>query len=1070
MLKLHRAERSSTLAGALADLLATPLSDPFAGEIVAVPAKGVERWLTQRIATVLGAEKSDGIAANIAFPSPARLVDDAVAAASGTDSSEDPWSPSRVLWTVLDVIDRSGDQPWYPVLEKHLEGHRIGRRYETAVHLAELFRSYAAQRPSMLVEWAAGSDTDGAGYALDSDLLWQAELWRGVRQQIGSPSVAERLADTCDRLRTNPDLVPFPERLSLFGTTRLTTAQLEVVQALAAHRDVHLWLTHPSPVMWERLSSVSTVARRRDDDTALLVQNPLAAGLSRDVRELQARLRATEFDDVHHPGTPLPRTLLGGVQQAIVDDRNPESLPEPDGTLQVHACHGASRQVEVLRESLLHLFQEDPGLEPRDVLILCPDVEAYAPLIRAAFGQGVLGHPGHRLRVRLADRGLRQTNPVLAVLESLLQLADDRASASSVLDLAAAPPVRRCFGFGDDELERLREWVHEAGARWGIGQRQRSAFGLADFPQNTFNTAVDRLLLGVAADESEPEWLALSLPLDDVESTDIDLAGRFAEFVDRLAVTLRDLEGPQSGAQWVAVLRRALSLLVQASQADSWQLAQAQRELAEAVEHGDSTLLRLPDVRAMLETRMAARPTRANFRTGELTVCTMVPMRSVPHKVVALLGLDDEVFPRKGSLDGDDVTGRDPCPGERDPRSEDRQLLLDALMSATDHLLLFYTGSDPVTGGERPPAIPLSGVLDMVGTGVIRRHPLQPFDTRNFEVRSPFSFDRGALEGARASMREPVGAPAGAPSLPAAPLPPKEAGDVDLADLVAFAVSPTQAFLRQRLGVRIPELDEDVADALDLELDPLSKWALGERMLASRLRGISPADFRATEWRRGTLPPFELGGAALAQVESTVDALAHATRSLLTAEPDTVDVAVDLGDGRRLTGTVPGVHDGKIVRTSFSRLGPKHRLSAWVQLLGVAATRGAPVQALVTGRGSGSRPTWRSTLSAPVDALEQLRILVELRDAGSIAPLPVADGATSAYAQRRFGGGSDEEAWASAAYQWSGMFGDVTNRAIAYVYGSGASLDDFAPDPREFGALAYRLWSPLLAAETQGRP
>lgn len=1053
-----------------------PLSDPFAGEVVAVPAKGVERWLTQRLSTVLGATSADGIAANIAFPTPARLVDDAVAAVSGTDVRTDPWSSGRVLWTVLDVIDRSTGESWYPVLAKHLEGHRIGRRYETALHLSELFRSYAAQRPSMLVDWAAGKDTDGAGDALDPDLSWQSELWRAVRKAIGSPSVAERLDDTCELLRANPDVVPLPERLSLFGTTRLTTAQIAVLQALAAHRDVHLWLTHPSSVMWDRLASAPAVVRRRDDETALLVQNPLLAGLSRDVRELQSRLRAIGFEDVHHRGAPPAPTLLGAVQSSVAGDRNPESLPAPDGTLQVHACHGASRQVEVLRESLLHLFQTNSDLEPRDVLILCPEVEAYAPLIRAAFGQGVLGHPGHRLRVRIADRGLRQTNPVLAVLDSLLHLADDRATASAVLDLAASPPVRRCFGFGDDELERLREWVQETGARWGIGQRQRSAFGLADFPQNTFNNAVDRLLLGVTADESESEWLALSLPLDDVEGTDIDLAGRFAEFVDRLAVTLRDLEGPHTAAQWVTVLRRAAALLVDVPQPDSWQLAQTQRELAEAVEHGGDVVLRLPDVRAMLGDRMAARPTRANFRTGELTVCTMVPMRSVPHRVVALLGLDDEVFPRKGSLDGDDVTGRDPCAGERDPRSEDRQLLLDALMSAGEHLLLFYTGSDPVTGGERPPAIPLSGVLDLVGTDVVRRHPLQPFDPQNFKVnsdsgvRSPFSFDRGALEGARASMREPVGAPAGEPSVPKGPLPPGERGDVDLADLVAFVVNPVQAFLRQRLGVRIPELDEDVADALDLKLDPLAKWALGERMLASRLRGVSPADFRATEWRRGTLPPFDLGGAVLAEVESTVDALASAAQPLLSASPETVDVVVELGGERRLTGTVPGVHDAAIVRTSFSRLGPKHRLAAWVHLLGVAATRGEPLQALVTGRGGGSRRTWRSTLASPNDAGEQLRVLVELRDAGLTAPMPIAEGVTATYAERRFRGGSHEEAWEAAERAWSDKYGDATNRAIAYVYGPGAVLNDVAPDSLAFGKLAYSVWNPLLTAETQGQP
>ena len=228
----------------------------------------------------------------------------------------------------------------------------------------------------------------------------------------------------------------------------------------------------------------------------------------------------------------------------------------------MHACHGAPRQVEALREVLLHLFADDPTLEPRDVLVMCPDVEAYAPLIRAVFGQpagrGTAGHPGHELRVRLADRGLRQTNPVLGVVADLLDLADARITASEVLDLAAAEPVRIRFGFSDDDLERMREWTSASGARWGLVQRQRERFGLAGFNQNTFATALDRILLGVATDETEIGWLDRALPLDDVDSTDVDLAGRFAEFLDRLTAAVRDLTGPQpAGALGERPRRRA---------------------------------------------------------------------------------------------------------------------------------------------------------------------------------------------------------------------------------------------------------------------------------------------------------------------------------------------------------------------------------------------------------------------------------------------------------------------------------------------------------------------------------
>lgn len=1122
-LHIHRAERADVLAQALAGVLSSPQEDPFAAEVVAVPAKGVERWLTQTLSAVLGADGSaDGVCANIAFPSPAALVAEVLAAASGVAPEDDPWAHERAVWTLLRVIDTSLPEPWCAVLARHLgepagagREHRLGRRYATAAEVAALFDSYGAQRPALITEWAAGLDTDGAGGGVPDDLLWQPMLWRRLRAEIGAPSPAERLEAACARLRAQPDLVPLPPRVSLFGVTRLPSDQLAVLSALAAGRDIHLWLAHPSPVLWSRLARMPAARTRAEDRSAAAVSHPLLAGLARDVRELQQRLAglAATGSDSHRslgsagsdsvvPEGDSSTTLLRALQAGIRDDLWP---PVPgavgaDGTVQVHACHGPARQVEVLRECLLGLFAADETLEPRDVLVMCPEVETYAPLVRAAFGQRTPGspeaqadsvHPAHRLRVRLADRGRGVTNPLLAVIGVLLELADGRVTVTQVLDLAAAETVRRRCGFDDEDIERLREWAAESGARWGIGQRQRQAFGLADFAQNTLNSAVDRILLGVTAGETSEDWLDLALPLDDVDSNDVDLAGRFAEFIDRLAVCLRDLRGPRPAQEWAAVLGRALDLLTDVPDAQAWVRTEARQELAAATEHAGEVSLRLADVGVLLRSRLAARPTRANFRTGELTVCTMVPMRSVPHRVVVLLGLDDEVFPRASGADGDDLLARQPLLGERDPRSEDRQLLLDAVLAARDALLVLHTGADPVSGAHRPPAIPVAELLDAlrahVGAAamdaVITRHPLQDFDRRNFRAERPFSFDTAALAGAHASGRPAQPSPAFLP----APLPPAETADVALADLISFAEHPVRAFLWQRLGLRVPEHEEDIADRLPIELDGLAKWELGERLLAARLTGADPAGLRAAEWRRGTLPPFGFGAAVLDEVEHTVDRLVRAAQADYAGTPRAVDIAVDLGNGRRLTGTVPEVRGETLVRTTFSRLAPKHRVAAWVSLLALAVTEDRSWRAVSTGRGQFGRPAWRSELTAPDAPVagEILRELVALRDAGLTEPLPVAPTATAAYAERRFRGAGADDAIAAAEREFNGgpngpgPFGDHTDRHLRYVWGPAPRLEDLmaAPAPAgergettRFGALARRIWAPLLAAESQGQP
>jgi exodeoxyribonuclease V gamma subunit len=1106
VLHVHRSERADRLVEGLADLLRKPPTDPLAVEVIAVPARGVERWVTQRLSHVLGAtEGEDGVCANVRFPSPAALVAEAVAATDDTRQGDDqPWERGRLLWTLLDVIDHCGHEPWAAALGT--------RRLTAAQHLAALFDSYGAHRPAMLRSWADGDDTDGAGVRLSDDLAWQAQLWRRLRERIGTPSPAERLPHACAAIRERPATVELPDRLSLFGPTRLTTAQLEVVAALAHARDVHLWLPHPSAALWDAVAPYaqgSQKPRRRDDPTADVVRNPLLASLGRDARELQLQLGVCDvaITDEHLPLQGRPATLLGRLQQALQDDAPPESqrqpLDEHDRSLQVHACHGPARQVEVLRDLVTGLLADDPTLEPRDVLVMCPDIEDYAPLISATFGLEDDGpaqeqHPGHRLRVRLADRSLRQTNPLLGTLATLLDLADARVTASQVLDLAASPPVRRRFRFTDDDLERLQEWVVESGVRWGLDAPHRGRFGLQNVRQNTWRAGLDRILLGAAMAEDELRWIDTALPLDDVDSTDIDLAGRLAELLDRLAEILDRMAGERPLADWLATLTGALDALTAVRDADDWQSAQARRELGavatEAADRASTIELSLGDVRALLADRLAGRPTRANFRTGTLTMCSMVPMRSVPHRVVCLLGLDDGRFPRSSGVDGDDVLARNPLVGERDPRSEDRQLLLDAVLAAREHLVILYTGADPRTNAWRPPAVPVGEILDAVDglatsydgrsarESVVVRHPLQPFDARNFTAGElgtdrPFSFDVQALRGARRGLqpREPA-----EPFL-ARPLPPAEGADVALDELVAFLEHPVRAFLRQRLGVTLLREEDEVLDSLAIRLEPLEEWDVGNRLLHDRLAGADAAAARQAEWRRGTLPPGELGGRVISDVMAKVEPLVTAAAGLRQGEAGAVDIAIELG-ARRLTGTVANVYGDAVVRVEYSRLGPKHRLRAWARLLALSAAHPGTRWTTVTV-GRGRSDVARSVLGPvqPEAARRCLEALLDLRVTGLCAPLPMAAKTSAAYAEKRAAGMTVENAHAKAQTEWAGTYGERAEPAYELVWGADAPFDVLLADPvppgeprqdgetTRFGVLARQLWEPLLAAETLDR-
>lgn len=1085
-LHVHRAERTDLLADGLGALLAIPQADPFAEELVVVPARGIERWLSQRLSHVLGRrDDGGGICAGVSFRSPASLIGEL----AGT-SEQDPWSADSIAWPLLEVIDASLDQPWAATLATHL-GHfvtgeekelRQGRRYAVARRLAGLFASYARQRPQLLVGWLDGTG-DTAG--LDDDLHWQPHLWRALVDRIGLEPPHVRHAKTVAHLRqSGADL---PERISLFGHTRLPCTDIELIDALAQHHDVHLWLPHPSAALWSALSGLAGAVPRRADTSHRLAAHPLLATLGRDVRELQRGLPTDVAGDEFLGGGDPPDTLLGWLQSDIAANAaRPQGRIHrgDDRSVQVHSCHGPARQVDVLREVLLGLLADDPTLEPRDILVMCPDIETYAPLIVADFGLGDVvpgAHPAHQLRVRLADRALVQTNPLLAVAAKLLALAGSRVTATEVLDFAHLEPVRARFDFTDDDVETITRWVQQANIRWGFDQHHRAPFGIP-FIQNTWRFGIDRVLAGVAMSDDSKGWLDVTLPLDDVGSNSVELAGRLAEYVARLQRVIESLSGVKPLADWLAALQDAVALLTLTSGDDAWQTSQLQREFADVQATAGTRAgiaLRLPDVTALLTRRLAGRPTRANFRTGTLTVCTMVPMRSVPHRVVCLVGLDDTVFPRIGVVDGDDALAREPMTGERDIRSEDRQLLLDAISAATDKLVVTYTGANEYSGQPRPPAVPLAELLDAldrtteapVRAAVVVRHPLQPFDIRNVVPGElgvpgePFTFDTSVL--APASITG--GQRPEQPDLLAGPLPTAPADDVTLSDLTRFFGNPVKGFFTA-LDLALPWEVEGIEDAMPVEIDSLQEWTVGQRLLTDMLAGMDPERAGQAEWRRGTLPPGRLGWRKANEIRDQATELARAAAVHRVGAPRAHDLDVDLGDGRRLTGTVSAVFGNRLVEVTYSKLDAPHLLRAWIPMVALSAAYPGQWAGVCIGRQRRRVGVAERVLGPPLqDPVGVLRELVAIYDAGRREPIPLPIKTSHAWAvARRSRQDPRNEAWSKWRYERA-------DPAIERVWGREPELDKLLTPVRpgeeadgettRLGAYAARLWSPLLDAE-----
>lgn len=988
-LHVHHGPHLGALADALASVLAAPLADPFTPEVVAVPSLGVRDLVGRSLARRLGAVgRDDGVVANVQLVFPSRLV--TAALGDPVDADDDPWAVERVAWVIMQVADdREVAVPGWP-RDPQAPG---ADRWARARRVADLFDRYAVQRPRLLQQWAEGLDTDGAGSppaTLPSAMRWQPELWRAVRRRIGRPSLPERLPALLADLRAG-DLAPgLPERVAMFGVSAVPPAQLEVMRALAVVRDVHLMVLHPSPVAWRtsphRLGG--GLNRRLAVDVTTHVTNRLLASWGRP--SLEARALVNGADAVEHEAAPRPlgATLLATVQRGILFDREPgDALAPADASVQVHACHGASRQVEVLRDALAHLFTDHPDLLPRDVTVVCADLERYAPLIPAVFEQS--GEPC--IPVRVTDRSLMALNPVAEALDALLAVARGRITALDVLALARLEPIQRSIGLSDDDVTLLGRWIDGLSANWGLDERHRTAWGIPDdVCSGTWRSVVDRLLVGAAMPaptlravlHADPHDISTACaPFDDLGGDDVQVAGRLAELVARLTTIAGWTADELPVAVWCERFTWLAGAALAVTPDDEWQsrevLATLDDVRADAAGAADIRL-GLAEAHAVVRARLGGAPRRFDPRSGAVTVTSPASARGVPARVLCVLGLDDIAG---GAVDGDDVLGLSPCVGERDAAAEQRHALLDVLVAARDAVIVTCTGNDPLTNAPVPLTAPLVELLDVVAAcvdpkdgcdpldGVLVRHPRHGFDERavtaprdagSLHPRRPWAFHRSALDAALAARR---GRRSAAERV-SWQLPPVEITTATLGELREALVRPARVLLRDRLEVALPGDDDLPCVDIPLATEPLQRSILGQALARELDAGAPASDELLAAWRdhcalAGGLPPGHLGGRVLDDVATEVVELERALGRLAAplALPFARDVHVVLDDGTAITGTVPGIAGDHVVRLQFTRFTPGLLLETWLQLAALTAVDSQRCwSAALAARGPSSSP------------------------------------------------------------------------------------------------------------------
>ncbi|MDX1587810.1 MAG: exodeoxyribonuclease V subunit gamma [Oleiphilaceae bacterium] len=940
--------RMEDLVDPLARLLAMPVSNPLTADVILVQHQGMQHWLSMALAQ----HPERQVAMNLDYPLPALAIWDLIRRILGPDQvpEQSLYQREVMVWRLFELLaepEVTGD-PAFAEPNRYWQNQssrqQVLRRFELAEQVADLFEQYLIYRPDWIQSWDQGRNQSQKNGEQDH---WQARLWRHLT--AGEPGHPVRLMEQALSRMDRPSRA-LPERLFLFGINALAPLWLDFIRALSQRGgvDFHILCLNPSDEYWGDLVSEKRAARQRalwltqhDSEDGLIqdLGNPLIASLGQQGQTFVHQLM--ERSDLETPlfsrprGTHDEETRLHRLQKEILSltDGREQPTPEWDDAIHLVSAHSPLREVQGLHDWLLHQFNNDPTLTPKDVLVMCPNVEDYAPFVEAVFARRFdeLGEDVPPLPCSIADRALGDSDPTVAAFLELLSLPDARFQVNQVMGWLQVPAIRARLALSGDDIEQIAQWLQVACVHWGLDQPHKGEWtGEGSNDRYTWAQGLERLLLGFAWGDEEA-IVEERLLLPQVEGSQALILGKLLAFVQELRSLSRDLRQPRTVADWQGFLhqrlRQALFSADNEYEPAHDDLRQCIRDLSDQAHRaGLKETLPLTVVRHVLEQSLSSpQRTGRQFLTGQITVCSMIPMRSIPFRVIAVLGLNDGDFPRQRPPLGFDLMASDPPrPGDRSRRGDDRYLFLEALLSARDRLYLSYQGRDVRSNTEQPPSLVLSELMHYLDgssgwdTGAIRQLPLQPFSWHNYQGDWP-GFDGQWLRLSRPhAPREKV------TRLPE----PEWPESLTLEQLVTALDHPARHFARERLRLFLDQTGQTaLADSEPFAANHLDRYKLQQSVIEGRLKGEPE---RAEKARRryelsGESPDHALMEEQVTDWQQQAEQFAGHLSQQGADRTGPVTVAVTL-EGLTLEGELPLTEQGTLVLWRLANAKSRDRL------------------------------------------------------------------------------------------------------------------------------------------------
>lgn len=1121
-----------------------PLS-PLEEETILVQSNGMAEWVKMELA------RMTGVCAATRVELPSRFLWRTYRQVLGREAvpGDSPLDKVPMIWRLMQLLPSLISEPDFAPVAGFLKAGEPDRMLQLASKLADLFDQYQNYRADWLDAWAMGQDHlvmgNGSITELPDEQSWQPQLWRAVLETLDEPQklcIRPKLHQrVLTRLASGEPLAnKVAQRVIVFGMSQIPWTTLQALAALSSHSQVILAIPNPCRFYWGDIMDgrelLQSTRRRQPLREGLELASlpledmhahahPLLAAWGRQGRDFVRQLDV--FDDVEQSRLQFDLARVDLFDESDEDDQTPLlkkvqnrirdltplseheeiSIAEDDRSIVFHSAHSKVRELEILHDQLLDLLANsttEAPLNPRDVIVMVPDIEQMAPAIRAVFGQ-YKQHDDRYIPFDIADMSAKASSPLIGAMDWLLSLPQQRCRMSELVDLLELPAVAARFGIDQDSLPRLTHWMAGAGIRWGLNEAHRSDLDLAACgDQNSAWFGLRRMLLGYASgavsiDDPLANFNDIE-PYAEVGGLEAELAGSLAHLLQALINWSTVASTSATPQTWIDRGRSLLSEMVKAeSEADqqaisalddglvAWQSACDQAGFCEEVP--------LMVARSAWLEAMKVPSLNQRFRAGGITFCTLMPMRAIPFEVVCLLGMNDGDYPRRGIRSDFDLMGLPGTsrPGDRSRRDDDRQLMLESLLSARRVFYVSWCGHSVRDNSEQPPSVLVSQLRDYLsaawGSSVVEsrttQHPLQPFSRRYFEAGSSLitharewrsahqlqsTVDADTQEADKTQPRSDLKS-----IEPLAAFVPDSGLPLTLGQLTGFLRNPTKAFFRKRLLVTFEEEQDANEDDECFAIGGLQEYVLIQDLLASATAETDQEQACVTRSltqlrKSGELPLKALGDIeqhALQGVLSTMLQAWHDVQARFPEEAERQSVHFQEGDvvledwidhlrlGQVLSAQGEAgqidvawlqLDPGNICeKTKKSVARPDKLLGSWIRSLAIAAG-GVNAQGVLVGRDG----VIEISPMPQDEALKTLSMLLTLWLDGMNSPLPLPPKTALAWLAEK-----------NAVSQYEGGYmqrGDVEEDCMARMFPDYDALTAGG----NFDALSRRVYIPLL--------